>query len=138
MDVQWIAAMIVGAGLVSGAAMGQSRSVFRCEQDGQQIFSDRPCAPSATLQPLDAPANVYEAPVFRDTPVPAPRTRPKASADTDPAADLERRRQTCERLALSLRETRSKLRAGYKPSQGEKLKDRQARLKAQMRIARCG
>lgn len=138
MSAHWMALVVV-AGFISSAAYGQSRAVYRCELDGQLIFSDRPCAPSAQMQRLEAtPINVYEAP---DQPASLPRASPAPSRNKpteDPAAELDKRKQTCERLALGLRETRSKLRAGYKPSQGEKLKARQERLKAQMRIARCG
>ncbi len=136
MNARWIIGALVAVGITS-AAIAQSRVVYRCELDGQLVFSDRHCAPGADVHSFEpAPVNMYEAPAQAAS---APRKKSEPTGDDSTVnSDADKNKQTCERFALRLREVRSKLRAGYKPSQGEKLKARYEQLKAQMRIARCG
>jgi hypothetical protein len=116
--------------------MASDRAIYRCEIDGQLTFSDRPCAAAAQTYELDVKnANMYQAPPLQQTRPTAPRKTP---ATKDAVADLQKHKETCERLALRLKEIRSKQRGGYTAEQGERLKAAQERLKSQFRLARCG
>jgi hypothetical protein len=116
--------------------MASDRAIYRCEIDGQLTFSDRPCSPAAKTYELDAKnANTYQAPPLQQ---PSPPALRKAPATQNAIADLKKHKETCERLALRLKEVRSKQRTGYTAEQGERLKADQERLKSQFRLARCG
>jgi hypothetical protein len=130
----WIYGLLL-AGFVPTGVVADGRVIYRCEIDGLVTFSDRPCSPAATIYQPDS-MNTYEAPpsLPASREQPAPRIPKK---DVPPAADLAKHKQTCERLAQDLKYIRSKLRAGYKASEGEKLKARQERVKSQLRMARC-
>jgi hypothetical protein len=118
------------------ASADSSRAIFRCELNGVPTFSDRPCAAaSSRYEPDPIATNTYDPPPIRPSP-PAP-VKPSSAKPTSPAADSSNHKETCERLARGLKETRSKLRAGYKAGEGERIKERQARLKSQLRQARC-
>lgn len=131
----WIA--LLAATMAMNAA-ADSRAIYRCEVNGVPSFSDRPCAPSADRIELDpADMNTYEAPPVanRSTPAPSKRNVPKQAGD--PAGDLRKKKAACERIAQGLKDVRAKMRSGYKASEGQRLEDRQDRLKSQLRSARC-
>jgi hypothetical protein len=112
-------------------------AIFKCEIDGVPTFSDRPCAPSAQLQELDLERiNSHEAPSVRA----ASAAKRQAPVKRKPASSSNTAKQveTCERLAQSLQGVRAKLRSGYSAKEGERLNEREAQLKSQLRSARCG
>ena len=117
--------------------LADTRAIYRCEVNGVPVFSDRPCAPAAVEVELDPTAmNSYEPPPASAA-RPTKKSREVSRRAEDPVATLQKRKETCERLGQRLRDIRSKMRAGYKASEGEKLKERQRRLSSQFRSARC-
>lgn len=50
----------------------------------------------------------------------------------------EQRQMKCAKLDQSLRDVRSKMRAGYGVKEGERLKARQRQLAGQRRMQKCG
>jgi hypothetical protein len=131
--------LFAGAGLpLNGQkAAADAVSIYKCEVGGVLTFSDRPCGPQAELHQLDdAVVNTYDAP-----PV-VPRTsKPKAAAkqSTSHRADSHqaKRAETCARVGRSMKEVRSKMRSGYSAKEGERLRERLAKLKDQQRGSRC-
>lgn len=109
-------------------------TIYRCSVDGVLTFTDRQCGPeSQTVKTMMA--NVAEAPraVAPDPPKPQserPERRKEPSQD--------KRAEACAKLALSLRELRSKMRSGYGAKEGERLRARQESLRERQKIARCG
>jgi hypothetical protein len=136
--VIWLATICAVSACASRVFADNGRAIFRCELNGVPTFSDRPCASAAeSYEPDPIATNTYEPPPShlgtRRAPVkPSPRKRAAA-----PAVDPDKHKETCARLAERLKDTRSKQRAGYKAREGERLKERQARLKSQLRLARC-
>ena len=116
-----------------------SPAIYRCEIDGVMTFSDRPCAPDAVRHQIDDErVSIYEPPAPSKTASTASaRPKPRKVRETV-GPDIEKQKQTCERLAQRLKDIHSKYRAGYSASEGERLKDREAKLKSQLRMARCG
>jgi hypothetical protein len=126
----------------ASAQATNSRAIYRCEAGGVLTFSDRPCTTGAEQYELDAKAlNTFEPPPVSPASrraatqsQSAKRTSKKASG---PAVDPAKRREKCERLTQSLKDVRAKQRSGYKAREGERLKDREAKLKSQLRESRC-
>jgi hypothetical protein len=120
-------------------AAGESQ-VFRCTLDGVTAFSDRPCGTDAeAYEPDDAFISTFEAPTVSVTAKRAKRRRvsePKRK-DESIAMAQAKHAQTCARIERSLRDIRSKMRAGYDAKQGERLNERHRKLTAQRREQRC-
>lgn len=132
-------ALAIGAAAIPPSTLASDRAIYRCEVNGQLTFSDRPCAPAAQRYEIDpADVNTYEAPVVSRAPRPSRAKRQVTRSNSDSLTQLAKQKQTCERLARGLKDIRSKMRAGYKVGEGEKLKARQQKLKSQLRLARCG
>lgn len=111
-------------------AVGAQKTIYRCEIDGVPTFSDHQCAPGAqAVQPT--PINTAQAVTVK-----APSATPKAKPRAEPVKDTKHA-ETCAKLALSLKETRSKMRSGYSAKEGEKLRARQDNLRDRQKIARC-
>jgi hypothetical protein len=132
-------ALLAGAASLSNdqSARADAESIYKCDVGGVLTFSDRPCSPKAELHELDdAAVNTYEA-----LPIPASTSKPKAagkktlSRRADPQSD--KRAETCARLGRSMKEARSKMRTGYSAKEGERLRERLAKLKDQQREAKC-
>lgn len=130
--------IVVGSACVAAPAERNAVAVYRCHIDGVLTFSDRPCDAAAQRHAIDTEGiNTSVAPAMpKSSGKPAKQPRQRKSGSTlEP--DPKKQAQICERLAQSLKDIRSKMRAGYKASEGERLKDRQAKLKNQLRLARC-
>jgi len=120
-------------------------TVFRCTVDGVVTFSDRPCghdaaayesnlanvASSSASDAAQAPANAGAIPSA------AQSKRAPARADSSIALEQAKHADMCARLEQSLREIRSKMRSGYDLKQGERLRERQRRLREQSRLEKC-
>ena len=133
-----VQAAIVLLALAHPAAVSAQATIYRCSVDGVLTFSDRQCGPES--QPVKTTTlNVAEAPAAAAPDSPQPKSerseRRKDPAPKDPAQD--KRAEACAKLALSLREVRSKLRAGYSAKEGERLRARQDSLRERQKIARC-
>jgi hypothetical protein len=122
------------------AASAQT-AIYRCEIDGVPTFSDRQCGPES--QPIPTrDLNVSEAPLAAaQAAVAAPKPKPvRSEGRKDPVAKnqvADKAAEACAKLALSLQEIRSKMRAGYGVKEGERLRDRQNSLRARQKVARC-
>jgi hypothetical protein len=134
----WVVALCAVSVYPGSASADNGRVIFRCELNGVPTFSDRPCASAAEhFEPDPIATNTYDPPPSHTGTRRAavkPGSRKRAAA---PAIDPNKHKETCERLAERLKDTRSKQRAGYKAREGERLNERQARLKSQLRSARC-
>jgi hypothetical protein len=132
------ALVLAGAGLFSnGQATADAVSIYKCEIGGVLTFSDRPCSPQAELHELDDTAvNTYDAPPVapsKSKPRSAARKTIASRADTQP----DKRAEVCARVSRSMKEVRSKMRTGYSAKEGERLRERLAKLKVQGRESRC-
>jgi hypothetical protein len=112
--------------------------VYRCIVGGVTTYSDRPCAPeSAPYQPDTSRVSTYDPPPpSRETAPDAPprKSPPRARAA---GADQVRRAAACERIRNSLKEVAGRMRAGYDVKQGERLRERKAKLEQQRRAQKC-
>lgn len=136
--IQLVLLASIGGVCETVAAERSAAAVYRCHINGVLTFTDRPCGPVAELHELDtSQINTFEASALPKTPRPAAGKPKRKQNRPAQAIDPAKRAQTCERLTQSLKEVRSKMRAGYKASEGERLKERQAKLKSQLRLARC-
>jgi hypothetical protein len=133
-----VQAAIVLLALAHPPAASAQATIYRCSVDGVPTFSDRQCGPES--QPLKTMTlNVAEAPAVAAAdpqPKSARSQRRKDPIPRNPGQD--KRAEACAKLALSLKELRSKLRAGYSAKEGERLRARQASLRERQKIARCG
>jgi hypothetical protein len=122
-------------------ACAADRAIYRCTVNGVAVFSDTPCATDAQIYELDtsristyssaATVNAQVSPVrIKNKP---PRARTVDSIATDQA----RHAAQCVKISDSLRELRSKMRAGYGAKQGERLRERQLKLENRRRTEKC-
>jgi hypothetical protein len=134
--------LAAGALLALGHAWADAgvRPIYRCEVQGQSVFSDRPCGIDASAYEADT-ARVSITQSVPAVPVVAaptkeskPATRRRGSAGGN---EVARHAAACERIDTGLREIRARMRAGYSAKQGERLKERQQELQARRRVSRC-
>lgn len=115
----------------------ESHAIYRCEQNGVLTFSDQPCGRTAELHESSGFAtNTYEAPLAHTQP-PSPGVSRSGAKPTQRAAKPKQREDSCARLEAALKKIRSTMRSGYSAAEGERLKERQAQLRARQRQARC-
>jgi hypothetical protein len=113
--------------------------VYRCTVGGVTTFSDRPCAPEAVpYQPDTSRVSTYDPPPASRTPAPAlpPPKSPTRRRDASDA-DQVRHAAACDRIRNSLRDVAERMRAGYDVKQGERLRERKAKLERQRRAQKC-
>ena len=113
-------------------------AVYRCVVEDVVTFSDRPCDTQAKhYTPESEWVSTVE--VNKST-APAGRARSR-QAQRVPSASIAvaqaKHKEECGRLEDALREVRSKMRAGYDAKLGERLKDRNRKLNADLRSKRC-
>jgi hypothetical protein len=135
----WILALLTLAWGQANAQATSARAIYRCEIEGVLTFSDRPCDPDAQVHELDGSAlNVFDPPA---TSAASPRAASKAKASKRSTGnvanrDAQKQKQTCDRLAQALKDVRARQRTGYRGSEGERLRDRESKLKSELRLAR--
>jgi hypothetical protein len=113
-------------------------TIYRCEVDGVATFSDRPCGDqSSAYEPEAALVSTYTAPPASVAPDSAKSSRPKPARRSSIAADQAKRAEECQRIQASLRDIRSRMRAGYSAKEGERLRVRQEKLEDRRRSQRC-
>lgn len=112
--------------------------VYRCTVGGVTTYSDRPCAPEAVpYQPDTSRVSTYDPPPASRT-APAEPLRKSPTRRRAPAgADQVRHDAACERIRSSLRDVAARMRAGYDVKQGERLRERKAKLDQQRRAQKC-
>lgn len=133
-----VSACLAGVMIPSGAVLAaDARVIYRCEINGVLTFSDHPCGESVEVhRSSDFASNTYAAPAppVRRTEAVSRAPKPRAKSVD---ADVQKRREACARLDRQLNDIRSKMRAGYSATQGERLKERQISLREQSRDLRC-
>jgi hypothetical protein len=136
--LQFILSIVFGSLCAPTLATRSAVPIHRCHVDGVLTFSDRPCGDASDVHEIDLDGiNTSAAPAARNA---AGRTQEQSTrrqTDSAGAPGRAKAAQACERLDQSLKDIRSKMRSGYKASEGERLKQRQAKLKNQLRLARC-
>lgn len=133
------ALLIVLVGMDVPDASGQSQ-VFRCTMDGVTTFSDRPCGTDAEAYESDgARISTFQAPPVTATSKSSPKRRAIESKRKNASIAIAQAKhaERCARIERSLRDIRSKMRAGYGAKQGERLNERHRKLTAQRREQRC-
>lgn len=118
------------------------RAMYRCEVDGVPLFSDTPChAGAQQYVPDSSRISTYDAPdPIRAQTASGPHQKPaRGRTRREPDASAQRARQEaeCARLNESLREIRSRMRAGYRAAEGEQLRQREAKLETRQRMQKC-
>lgn len=141
--MKWTSALAASALLATHFAVvahAADSTVYRCENAGVPTYSDRPCGTAA---------QIYEADVSRVSTYTPPPPTASTSIRSRPAQTTRRVRQPsiaesqakraadCDRILSSLRDIRTKMRAGYGAQEGERLRARQAKLGQRRRAQRC-
>ncbi len=113
--------------------------VYRCTVGGVTTFSDRPCAPEAVpYRPDTSRVSTYDPPPASRTPAPTqppPKSPTRRRGASD--ADQVQHAAACDRIRNSLRDVAERMRAGYDVKQGERLRERKAKLERQRRAQKC-
>ena len=113
-------------------------AVYRCVVDDVVTFSDRPCdAEAKHYTPESEWVSMVDVTKSSTSPGRAAARKPKRAQGNSIAAAQAKHQEECTRLEEALRDVRSKLRAGYDVSQGERLKERNRKLNADLRSKRC-
>jgi hypothetical protein len=132
-------AALAGAHAAADDPGGAGRPIYRCNSGDAVTFSDRPCDAAAEVYAATTPLNTSEPPKAESRPRTAAPTRParavaRSGGQRNEQASLA---EKCQRIQQSLRDIRSKMRAGYTVKEGERLRERRARLDQQRRSAKC-
>jgi hypothetical protein len=113
-------------------------AVYRCVINEVVTFSDRPCDAGAKHYTPDSEwVSMVDVTKTAASPGRVPSRKPKRAQVTSIAAAQAKHKEECTRLEEALRDVRSRLRAGYDVSQGERLKERNRKLNADLRSKRC-
>ena len=132
--------MSVVASLAIASAFANAASaptIYRCIENEVVTYSDRPCGSSASEYHASERISILDvAPPAATKPA---RVKPKpARVNTASiAAAQAKHAENCAKLERSLRDIRSKMRAGYDAKEGERLRDRQRELTARQHDLRC-
>jgi hypothetical protein len=122
-------------------ALGDARTIYRCDSNGAVTYSDRPCAADAAIHENDSSrVTVYAAPPSSGA-APSQSGKPathKTKSARPTGVSLEQRRARCAKLDQALRDVRTKMRTGYRVKEGERLKARQRQLSERRRSENCG
>lgn len=126
---------------VLAASLGHAAAttaIYRCVEQDVVTYSDRPCGPSSTqYEAEEARISILEV----EPPATVKRTKIDAKAVKDrehSIADAQAKRaEQCAKLERSLRDIRSKMRAGYDAKAGERLREQQRKRSAQYRELKC-
>lgn len=113
-------------------------AVYRCVVNEVVTFSDRPCDAGAKhYTPESEWVSMVDVTKPSTTPGRVPSRKPERAQASSIAAAQAKHKEECTRLEEALREVRSKQRAGYDVSEGERLKERHRKLNADLRAKRC-
>lgn len=134
---------VMGAAIWCGmvcanAAAATTSTIYRCIDRDVVTYSDRPCGSAASeYEPNEARISILEVAPPSATKVRRPKPKRVAADAVSIAAAQAKRAETCGKVERSLRDIRSKMRAGYDANEGERLRERQRKLSAQHRELRC-
>ena len=136
----WLCWIVTYLGF-DGSARAESPLIYRCERQGQPVFSDRPCDGTAQMIALDqARTNVYQHRKYDERvfmPASSKHARTKATQRAAPVENEDKHRAACARIDQSIDSVRSKQRAGYHAKEGVRLDERLRRLEDERRVKRC-
>lgn len=136
------ASIIIAINLLMAAhASSAQPAIYRCIDEGEVLYTDRPCEGGAEPHELDdSRVTVYTpAPVVEPTTQTTPARQSKERrARSERAPDPDAHRAKCAGLNQRLRDVRSKMRMGYGVKEGERLKARRRQLNEQRRAQKCG
>jgi hypothetical protein len=124
--------------VVVHAAPSHAAQVYECKVNGQRIFSDQPCAADAAKREVTESntMSAREANIgYRSSAIKTTDTKRQRSAEADHTAD--KRLARCAKLNNDKLTVNSKLRAGYKNNEGERLRDRLRKLDGEYYDLRC-
>ncbi|HKQ11799.1 MAG TPA: hypothetical protein VJT80_00090 [Steroidobacteraceae bacterium] len=113
--------------------------VYRCTVGGVATYSDRPCGPEAVeYQPDTSRVSTYDPPPASPTATAAgpARSSPTRRRGAD-GQDQVRHAAACERIHNGLKDIAAHMRSGYSAKQGERLRERKAKLEQQRRAQKC-
>lgn len=134
----WLVLALAGAHAAANSADSAGRPIYRCHSGGATTFSDRPCDAAAEIYQSATPVNSYEAPKSVSPARGGTAARPRVDTRFDrESASRAKLQEKCRRIQQSLRDLRSKMRAGYTAREGERLRERQTTLEEQRRAAKC-
>jgi hypothetical protein len=136
-----IAAIITALSAPLHADPAPLRPIYRCEVAGVVTFADLPCDSTARQYQTDASrVSTYAAPPVSKVAAAAAKQNKSAKrrAGSKSSVDSHAKQVAeCARISGSLKDIHSKMRSGYTAKQGERLKERQAKLDEQRRAKRC-
>lgn len=116
-------------------------TIYRCAHDDVVTFSDRPCGIDAQVYEPDTSrvSEVKSAPsAFVATAAHTQGRSPRPSQSGPSIAESQAKHaEECRRIHDSISTIRSKMRAGYRAKEGERLKEREQKLNASRRAKRC-
>jgi hypothetical protein len=102
------------------------------------MYSDRPCGSNASeYEASEARISILEVAPPSTTKAARPKPKRVIAGAVSIAAAQSKHAENCAKLDRSMRDIRSKMRAGYDVKEGERLKDRQRKLSAEQRALRC-
>lgn len=134
-----LATLVLGS-LLSTHSVEAQTPIYRCAGEAGVVYSDRRCAPDAQPHEVDDSRVTVYSPAVADKQAPAKAAPPPAKAKPSKrarVADPAEHRLACARLEQSLRDLRTRLRAGYRVQEGERLKVRQRQLQERRRLEKC-
>jgi hypothetical protein len=117
-----------------------AQRIFRCEAYGRVIYSDQPCVTAPSTEVVLQPANSYHADPAPVSPSARKFVEPDARSNREAeaiAAEQQRAKLNCQRLADQLANIENTMRSGYSAKQGERLRERQRQLEQRRRTERC-
>jgi hypothetical protein len=142
------APVVVGPSQVE--ASGRSVGVFECNEGGQKILSDRPCAGDARMREvvIDDP-DPYEAAAARQRAWAASATPPRVvpsqaqtvagrASETAMADEPDPNAAQCAWVDRQIEHLNAQMRQGYTSQQGEYYRERWHQLKEQRQALKCG
>ena len=129
---------------LSLAAPPHAARIFRCVVDGTTTYSDKACPLDAGVEtdvridnsydPIDGQ---FSSPTHAASRTPSARVTRIRRSDGKQVSDLETARKHCESIREKLTVIQNHMRAGYKPSEERRLRERRRSLEEQQRRANC-
>jgi hypothetical protein len=132
--------------LLTADAEAAERTIYRCTVGGVTTFSDRPCDDTIAVHSLDSAVSREPAGSSKRTAAPPNRASPKfarapratrSNAFKRSSNDELPQARECARLDAQLQRLRSRMRAGYNGTEGERLRELYRTQRARRRALPC-
>ena len=112
-----------------------SARVYECWQQGQRVFSDQPCSADAATRDITIQNQMKANEARIDYHADSKHSPRKVTDDaTDSRAE---RREHCAKLDSKKQQLNSRMRAGYKAAQGERLREQLRQVDTKLYELRC-